>query len=135
MTTLTEKTKQADEKFCRDCGEVIKQKAELCPKCGLSHPDHTASEIADMAISVGALKRKNKIGAASLALFLGIFGAHKFYLGQTGMGLLYLAFFWTFIPLLISLVEFILLLTMSDEDFNQQYGHIFSYPRGNFSVK
>ena len=38
------------------------------------------------------------------------------------MGILYLVFCWTFIPALIAFVEFILLLTMSDEKFNQKYG-------------
>jgi RNA polymerase subunit RPABC4/transcription elongation factor Spt4 len=27
--------KEADEKFCTDCGSVIKLKAEICPKCGI----------------------------------------------------------------------------------------------------
>lgn len=33
---------------------------------------------------------KNKWVALALLLFLGIFGAHKFYEGKTGMGLLYI---------------------------------------------
>ena len=27
--------KGADEKFCHECGAVIKAKAEICPKCGV----------------------------------------------------------------------------------------------------
>lgn len=27
--------KAADEKFCQECGAVIKSKAEICPKCGV----------------------------------------------------------------------------------------------------
>jgi predicted RNA-binding Zn-ribbon protein involved in translation (DUF1610 family) len=27
--------KAVDEKFCADCGEIIKLKAEICPKCGV----------------------------------------------------------------------------------------------------
>jgi len=117
MTTLTETTKMADEKFCGDCGAVIKQKAELCPKCGVRQM--SANPFGNVTAN-----GKSKMGAALFAFFLGGFGAHKFYLGQTGMGLLYLVFFWTFIPALIALVEFILFLTMSDEEFNQKYGHI-----------
>ena len=59
--------------------------------------------------------------AALLALFLGGLGAHRFYLGRTGSGILYLLFFWTFIPALIAFVEAIILLTMSDEDFVKKY--------------
>jgi len=59
--------------------------------------------------------------AALLALFLGGIGAHKFYLGRTGIGILYLLFFWTFIPALISFIEGIIFLTMSDSDFVKKY--------------
>ncbi len=33
---------------------------------------------------------KSKLTAYLLLIFLGVFGAHKFYLGKTGMGFLYL---------------------------------------------
>lgn len=65
---------------------------------------------------------KSKIAAALLAFFLGGFGVHKFYLGQVGLGILYLIFCWTFIPAIIAFIEFIILLTMNDETFNQKYG-------------
>jgi hypothetical protein len=41
---------------------------------------------------------KSKGLAGLLALFLGGFGIHKFYLGRTGMGILYLLLCWTFVP-------------------------------------
>lgn len=28
-------TREADEKFCRTCGELIKKEAEICPECGV----------------------------------------------------------------------------------------------------
>ena len=40
-----------------------------------------------------------------LAVFLGSFGLHHFYLKQNGLGILYLIFFWTGIPGLIGLLE------------------------------
>ena len=40
-----------------------------------------------------------------LALFLGGLGAHRFYLGQTGLGILYVVFVWTFIPAIAALIE------------------------------
>lgn len=113
--------KLSDEKFCSDCGAVIKSKAEICPKCGVRQSAPPNS------INLGAVapNRKSRVAAALLALlafFLGGIGIHKFYLGQVGLGIVYLLFFWTFIPLIISFVEFILFLVMSDEDFNRKYG-------------
>ena len=40
-------------------------------------------------------RRKDTKIAILLALFLGGLGAHRFYMGQTGLGILYLVFFWT----------------------------------------
>ena len=48
---------------------------------------------------------KNMFIAAILAFTLGWIGAHKFYLGKMKSGMLYLIFFWTFIPFFISIVE------------------------------
>jgi TM2 domain-containing membrane protein YozV len=64
---------------------------------------------------------KNKTTAGILALLLGGLGAHKFYLGRILQGLLYLIFCWTFIPAVISLIEGIWYLTMSDADFNLRF--------------
>lgn len=71
----------------------------------------------------GKRHNRNKGVAAVLALFLGGLGAHKFYLGQTGSGLLYLLFFWTWIPAIIAFVEAIIYLTKSDEDFDRMYNY------------
>lgn len=49
--------------------------------------------------------KKNPTTAVLLALFLGGVGAHKFYLGQTGLGIVYLLFCWTTIPGWIALIE------------------------------
>lgn len=115
-----QRIRQADEKFCSTCGEIIKEKAEICPKCGVRQTG-LIGQVGD-SLTNSAPNGKSRIAAALLAFFLGGFGAHKFYLGQTGMGILYLLFCWTFIPAIIALVEFILLLTMKDEVFNVRYG-------------
>ena len=65
---------------------------------------------------------KNKTTAGILAILLGDFGAHKFYLGNPGLGVLYLVFCWTFIPGIIGIVEGIIYLTSSDQDFALKYG-------------
>ena len=48
---------------------------------------------------------KDELVGVLLALFLGGLGAHKFYMGETGLGILYLLFFWTGIPAIIGLIE------------------------------
>lgn len=112
------KVKATDERFCGECGSVIKAKAEICPKCGVRQ----LSQQTSINLGPTTANGKTKIAAALFAVFLGGFGAHKFYLGQTGQGILYLLFFWTFIPSIIAFVEFILLLTMSDSTFDQRFG-------------
>jgi TM2 domain-containing membrane protein YozV len=64
---------------------------------------------------------KNKVVAAILAVFLGGFGIHKFYLGQNFAGIMYVVFFWTGIPAIIAFFEFLGLLLMSDRAFDAQY--------------
>lgn len=115
---MSEQVKAVDEKFCSDCGAVIKSKAEICPKCGVRQ----MSQPTTINLGPVAPNGKSRIAAALFAFFLGAFGGHKFYLGQVGLGILYLVFFWTFIPAIVAFIEFILFLTMSDEAFNQKYG-------------
>ncbi|MGA6994334.1 MAG: NINE protein [Candidatus Deferrimicrobiaceae bacterium] len=98
-------------KYCVNCGTSIDARAEICPGCGVRQP---------------SLRRPGKIGrrvaAAIFAILLGSFGVHRFYLGQTGWGILYVLFCWTLIPALAGLIEGILYLTMSDEEFEAKYG-------------
>ncbi|RMG95724.1 MAG: NINE protein [Deltaproteobacteria bacterium] len=65
--------------------------------------------------------RKDKNTAALLAFALGGFGAHRFYLGQPGWGLIYIIFAWTFIPSLVAFFEFLNLLFMDPEEFDRRY--------------
>ena len=67
---------------------------------------------------------KNKTTATIICFFLGGFGIHRFYLGQTGLGFLYLIFCWTLVPGFIALIDFFVLLFMSEESFNQKYNLI-----------
>jgi TM2 domain-containing membrane protein YozV len=49
--------------------------------------------------------RRDEIVGVLLALFLGTFGAHHFYLRRTGLGVLYCCFFWSGIPTLMGFIE------------------------------
>lgn len=98
-------------KYCVNCGASIDARAEICPACGVRQP---------------SLRRPGKISrrvaAAIFAILLGSFGVHRFYLGQTGWGILYVLFCWTLIPAVAGLIEGILYLTMSEEEFEAKYG-------------
>ena len=111
--------KAIDEKFCQECGAVIKAKAEICPKCGVRQIS-TSSGLGGVAPN-----GKSKIAAGIFAILLGGFGIHKFYLGRVGQGILYLIFCWTFIPAFVGFVEGIIYITMSDETFIQKYGTVY----------
>ena len=65
---------------------------------------------------------RTRTSAILWCFFLGAFGAHKFYLGQSGWGIVYLLFFWTGIPSIAAFIEFIIYLCMSDEEFSVKYG-------------
>lgn len=101
--------KLESEKFCTNCGQTIDAKAEICPKCGVRqltlYRDH-----------------KNKVVAALLAIFLGGFGIHKFYLNRPVQGIFYLIFFWTIIPAIIAFFEGIVYLCTNDAQFAAKYG-------------
>jgi TM2 domain-containing membrane protein YozV len=101
-------------RYCADCGSKINPKAEICPHCGVRQtPPRAAFRY-----------RPNRIVAGLLAiLILGGFGAHKFYMGRAGAGLLYLIFSWTFIPFGVAFVEGIIYLLMTDEAFEKKYWH------------
>lgn len=64
---------------------------------------------------------RSKTTAGILGIFLGGFGIHKFYLGKTGQGILYLLFCWSYIPSIVGFIEGIIYLTQSDQEFNDRY--------------
>lgn len=49
--------------------------------------------------------RRDEVVGILLALFLGTFGIHHFYLRRTGLGILYLVFFWSGIPSILGFIE------------------------------
>lgn len=59
-----------------------------------------------------------------LALFLGAFGIHKFYLGQIKTGMTYLLFCWTGVPLILSIFDFFGLLFTVDKRFHEKYDEV-----------
>ncbi|MCB9303172.1 MAG: NINE protein [Lewinellaceae bacterium] len=68
---------------------------------------------------------KDKNVAGILALFLGGFGVHRFYLGQTGLGIFYLIFCWFPVMWIIGLIDAIAFFSMDKENFDRKYNRQF----------
>lgn len=110
---------QVSTKYCQHCGEVINSDWNVCPSCGnqvgelkqvqpiqpaptvqqvsQSQPapqpiiiNNTNTATATSVVNVYGGKPKNKWVAVLLCFFLGFLGAHKFYEGKIGMGILYI---------------------------------------------
>jgi TM2 domain-containing membrane protein YozV len=115
--------------LCEDgsCIGVLDQRG-VCKECGRT-PEEVKAEILfasrapTNSLAAVAPNGKSKLTAALFALLLGGLGIHKFYLGSVGWGIGYLLFCWTFIPAIIGFIEGILLLVMSESDFNKKYGN------------
>lgn len=112
QSTATSTPEAGKTKFCKHCGEKIDAEAVICIKCGRqveelkmaqtqtgAQPNiiinnqntNTNTNTNTNNINAGMLKKeKNKWIALLLCLFLGYLGAHKFYEGKIGMGILYI---------------------------------------------
>jgi TM2 domain-containing membrane protein YozV len=131
-------TVPADAVFCNNCGSQFApqyQQAEP-PIVGVpQQPANVVVNVNPMGYAQPFVGPKSKVAAALFAFFLGGFGAHGFYLGNTGMGvallvltlvsfplmLIVLGFFSLFAVSIICLVQAILYIASSDYDFHQKY--------------
>ncbi len=64
---------------------------------------------------------KNKTKTTLLALFLGGFGIHRFYLNQIGLGILYFLLSWTCVSVFFGIIDTLIFAFMSEEKFNSKY--------------
>ena len=147
--TIGEQRREVEAKrtrSCPMCGEEILEKAIKCKHCG-EFLDGRKSNNSSPAIETGngnpnnvvvnidnsgfgaqfgaqrGSRRNYKTKNAALlwCFFLGGIGAHHFYLGNTVRGLLYLVFVWTYIPMVLALIDFILIACTSLEKFDRKY--------------
>lgn len=111
------------DKFCPNCGAEVNEAQVVCIKCGVA--------LKHSAATGGGNGKKDKTVAGLLAIFLGSLGIHEFYLGNTTSAIIRLAVTiltcgWGGAILgIISLIEGIIYLTKSDEEFQSIYveGH------------
>ena len=96
---------QMPTKFCKHCGAKIAVAAVICPTCGCQVEEMKHAEQPSIVINnantntntntningmMSHMRPKNKWVAFLLCLFLGYLGAHKFYEGRIGLGIVYL---------------------------------------------
>ena len=98
---------QENTKFCKHCGAKIPVAAVICTQCGCQVEEMKKAEQPNIVINntntnantntnvnanaaMFGVRAKNKWVAFLLCFFLGYLGAHKFYEGRAGMGILYL---------------------------------------------
>lgn len=108
-----------EKKFCSNCGTATHPVQLICTKCGVSlGTDATTGD-------------KTKIAAGILGIILGSLGIHKFYLGYNKEGLIMLLVsicggiitcgVAAGVMSIIGLIEGIIYITKSDEEFAQLY--------------
>lgn len=107
---------------CLNCKSKVPDAAEFCVECGealrRSSSDQQEAEREEVALmknmsdsqrmvfqSRMSSERKSTTAGAVLAVFLGGLGVHRFYLGQVGLGVVYVLLCWTFIPAVFALLE------------------------------
>ena len=91
-------------KYCANCGKEVSPDAAVCLSCGVAIKNSSSASIED-----------KKVVAGILALFLGGFGIHNFYLGKTKKGVFKLLLCWTGIPAILALIDAIKIFTGSYE--------------------
>lgn len=87
-----------ESKFCEFCGNKVHIDAVMCPKCGrqlegLKIDGNNNHQIVINNSIVPGVRKCDKWISFLLCLFLGFFGAHKFYEGKTGLGIVYILTF------------------------------------------
>lgn len=106
---------QTFSKFCPNCGAQIDNRYTNYPQCGTSQPQ-AAFNNSQQYQQQRASDDSRWLTAFLLCWFLGFIGAHRFYTGSTGIGLIQLftvggcGIWW--------LIDFIMILTNNYRDSN-----------------
>jgi TM2 domain-containing membrane protein YozV len=121
-----EENEQPLTKYCQECGEQIRARAEICPKCGVRQPGRHFGQDGSDNPSVRQASG-NRLAAGLCGIFLGGLGVHKFILGFTTPGIVMLLItvlscgLGGIVTAIIGIVEGVIYISKSDEDFYQTY--------------
>ena len=85
--------------YCKNCGKEISDNVNVCPECGQPTENvnisvNSTENLKKMIPMTG--RPKNKVVSIILCIFFGWLGAHRFYEGKIGTGILYLLTFGVF---------------------------------------
>lgn len=121
-------------RYCTKCGAINDDLAQYCTSCQAPLTPVVGSGYQPMqAVNSGAMidwkamGGDKKIVAGILAILLGSLGVHKFILGYTTEGIIMLAIsvvscgILAVVPSIIGIIEGIMYLTKSDEEFVRTY--------------
>jgi TM2 domain-containing membrane protein YozV len=101
----------AGRSFCYACGAKTNELAEICVKCGVRLTEAVAKAKTTAEAEAAGISTKSRLVVTLLAWFLGVFGAHRFYLGKIGtavtMLVLTLLAFTSFISWIWAIIDFI----------------------------
>jgi TM2 domain-containing membrane protein YozV len=117
----------ASTKYCVECGEKIRLRAAVCPKCGVEQPALDEYDSRRSSNRRDSEASGNKIAAGICGILLGSLGIHKFIIGRTVPGIIMLLVtvitcgFGGIVMGIIGLIEGIIYLSKSDRDFYRIY--------------
>jgi TM2 domain-containing membrane protein YozV len=119
---------------CKSCGAQIADNAPQCPYCQAAVARHAGAGAAQSmpataqnSLGGPAASAENKVKAGICGILLGAFGIHKFVLGYNQAGVIMLCItvlscgYLGVFPAILGLIEGIIYLTKSDQDFVNTY--------------
>ncbi len=80
-------------KFCSNCGKEVNENAAICVNCGCSLENRNNGSSVNVTINnnnASGVSPKSRLVTFLLCTFLGGIGIHRFYVGKTGTGILWL---------------------------------------------
>ena len=114
-------------RYCTKCGAINDDSAQYCTNCQQPLTPVVGGYQPMQSVNPGALTdwksmgADKKIPAGVCAILVGWLGVHKFILGYTTEGIIQLVLGFCGIGWVIGLIEGIIYLTKSDEDFVRTY--------------
>ena len=123
-----------NQKFCKHCGQLIDKDCIICPKCGkqveelkgnepnivINNTSNSSSNAVAYAVNNGnnGISPKSRLITLLLCLFLGMFGAHRFYTGKIISGIIMIPLMFIYIGEIWLLIDFICIIIGAFKDKN-----------------